>query len=201
MIPFDYPAIPHSRRHGPTGYLDVASYRPWLRDEFGFRCVYCLRREVWEPDTSVFEVEHFHPVSTHPELATVYDNLLYSCSACNSAKGAGLVPDPCVAMTSDAVQVHADGRLEPLTPTARRLVRQLDLNDPQYVAWRRRMIRIVALAAVHDPELHRSLLDLPAELPDLALLKPSGNTRPSGVEQSFLRRRHPVAHAPGFFST
>src|SRR5258708_6259440 len=45
--PFQYPAAPHVRRHGPQGYADAASFRPWLRDEFTFRCVYCLQREVW----------------------------------------------------------------------------------------------------------------------------------------------------------
>lgn len=55
MIPFEYPSAPLVRRHGPVGYLDYSSFRPWLRDEFGFRCVYCLRREQWEPNLSVFE--------------------------------------------------------------------------------------------------------------------------------------------------
>lgn len=46
-FPFNYPDAPHRRRHGPRGYADYASYRPWLRDEFTFRCVYCLLREQW----------------------------------------------------------------------------------------------------------------------------------------------------------
>lgn len=37
-----YPANSHERRHGPLGYVDYKSYKPWLRDEFTFRCVYCL---------------------------------------------------------------------------------------------------------------------------------------------------------------
>jgi hypothetical protein len=45
MPAFTYPAEPHLRRHGPQGYVDAASYRPWLRDDFAFRCVYCLFRE------------------------------------------------------------------------------------------------------------------------------------------------------------
>jgi hypothetical protein len=36
MTAFTYPAEPHRRRHGPQGYADAASYRPWLRDEFAF---------------------------------------------------------------------------------------------------------------------------------------------------------------------
>ncbi len=44
--PFRYPDGPHQRRHGPRGYASYESYRPWLRDEFAFRCVYCLTREA-----------------------------------------------------------------------------------------------------------------------------------------------------------
>ena len=47
MTAFTYPSEPDVRRHGPQGYADAASYRPWLRDEFAFRCVYCLFREQW----------------------------------------------------------------------------------------------------------------------------------------------------------
>jgi hypothetical protein len=50
---FDYPVGTHVRRHGPQGYLDYKHYKPWLRDEFSFRCVYCLCRETWFPDGDV----------------------------------------------------------------------------------------------------------------------------------------------------
>jgi hypothetical protein len=30
--PFAYPTAPLRRRHGPKGYADHQSYRPWLRD-------------------------------------------------------------------------------------------------------------------------------------------------------------------------
>ncbi len=40
--PFSYPAGAHVRRHGPQGYAEYANYRPWLRDEFTFRCAYWL---------------------------------------------------------------------------------------------------------------------------------------------------------------
>jgi hypothetical protein len=93
--PFTYPAAPHVRRHGPQGYADHASYRPWLRDEFTFRCVYCLLREQWGRVSATFDIDHFLPVAHHPELAATYDNLLYSCATCNVGKGAQRLPDPC----------------------------------------------------------------------------------------------------------
>lgn len=45
-VPFDYPPVPHVR--GPARYAGYESYRPWLRDEFAFRCVYRLMRDgLW----------------------------------------------------------------------------------------------------------------------------------------------------------
>lgn len=49
-VPFAYTSTPHQRRHGPSGYDSYEAYKPWLRDEFVFRCVYCLEREMWYPD-------------------------------------------------------------------------------------------------------------------------------------------------------
>jgi 5-methylcytosine-specific restriction endonuclease McrA len=80
---FDYPGSPHTRRHGPRGYANYRSYRPWLRDEFAFRCVYCLVREQWGRVTGEFDLDHYEPQRLHPHRARDYDNLLYSCSSCN----------------------------------------------------------------------------------------------------------------------
>src|SRR6202040_42798 len=85
--PFVYPSGPHQRRHGPRGYADYESYRPWLRDEFAFRCVYCLIRETWGPLKGVYALDHFLPIASRPDLTLEYDNLLYGCVSCNLSKG------------------------------------------------------------------------------------------------------------------
>ena len=46
---------------------DAIAYRLWLRDEFAFRCVYCLLREQWGRVTGEFDVEHFRPQVNSPE--------------------------------------------------------------------------------------------------------------------------------------
>src|SRR5437870_168701 len=99
-----YPAKPLQRRHGPNGYADYRLYKPWLRDDFGFRCVYCLCRERWEPNGHyAFSVDHVAPQVTHPERACDYDNLLYACSICNACRqGRPLPVDPC----SEAMAAH-----------------------------------------------------------------------------------------------
>ena len=77
---FAYPRTVHVRRHGPNGYLDYADFKPWLRDEFQFRCVYCLCRERWFPDgNEAFSIDHLQPKSVASTLVCNYDNLVYAC--------------------------------------------------------------------------------------------------------------------------
>src|SRR5438105_3975684 len=105
MRPFAYPPRRRTRRHGPRGYARPAGYRPWLRDEFAFRCAYCLLRDSWGRVRGVFGLDHFRPVRLRPDLTLDYGNLLYCCAICNAAKGARTVPDPCGALVEGAVTV------------------------------------------------------------------------------------------------
>ena len=83
-------------------------------------------------------------------------------------------------------QVRSDRR----AAEAGRLLAALDLNDPRRVEFRALWVSVVSLAGRFDPDLHRRLLAYPADLPDLAALKPpSGNTRPEGVAASYHARR------------
>lgn len=110
---FEYPRQPHERRHGPQGYRDYQSFGPWLRDEFGFRCVYCLQREAWGRRIGAFELDHFHPTSAAPDLELEYDNLVYACSCCNSIKQSLSVPNPDQMAFGDLVEVFNDGTIAP----------------------------------------------------------------------------------------
>ena len=93
-IAFAYPSASRERKHGPAGYKDVQSFRPWLRDDFSYRCVYCLKREQWASVRGDFDIEHFVPTSLAPNLHLVYDNLVYACRSCNLRKGNSIVDDP-----------------------------------------------------------------------------------------------------------
>lgn len=190
MNPFTYPATVHIRRHGPQGYADPNSYRPWLRDEFSFRCVYCLLREQWGQVRGFYAIDHFLAVAHHPDQALVYDNLLYACAGCNAVKAARAVPDPLVVLTSEAVRVTEDGRLHADTQEVARLIELLGLDCDQLAEFRMLWMGIVALAKQHEPALYQKLMGYPADLPDLAALRPpGGNMRPGGIEQSCYARR------------
>lgn len=189
-VPFTYPPIPHVRRHGPVGYSDYANYRPWLRDEFSFRCVYCLTREQWGRLAGLFDIDHFQAVINRPDLAAAYDNLLYACATCNLVKQALEIPNPLTVLTIANVRVSEDGHLHAESAEAACLIEILGLDNDDAVEFRMTWIGIVALAANGDLDLYRKLMGFPNDLPDLERLKPpGGNARPEGVTASCSARR------------
>jgi hypothetical protein len=189
MAAFAYPERPHQRRHGPRGYAGYESYRPWLRDEFAFRCVFCLLREQGGRVRGTFDIDHFLPVVSHPDRERVYDNLLYCCVTCNAAKGRQLLPDPTQALLAGDVEVSENGTIAGRTPAAKRLIRVLGLDGAEYTEFRLLWQGIAALAESYDPELYRRLMGFPNDPPDLARLRPpGGNTRPEGVQASYFAR-------------
>ena len=193
--PFAYPGEAHERRHGPRGYLDDEHYKPWLRDEFTFRCLYCGCREVWFPDGDRnFSVEHVRPKSLAGEGLTDYDTLVYTCCQCNAARGAILLPlDPTAGLSSHLV-VSPDGSIRALTPAGEDFIRVCRLDRPNLTAFRRLILDLFTfLQGRRDreaDELRRRYLALPTNLPNLAALKPpGGNTRPEGIDRSAFARR------------
>ena len=171
------------------GYADAESYRPRLRDEFSFRCVYCLRRETWTVRKGEFVVEHFVAQKWAPKRALEYDNLLYACQGCNLAKADQRVPDPLKYLLLKSVTVALNGTLKGKTVEARRLVQRLGLNDPVYCEYRRLIIDIVALASVANPALRHRLMAIPSDVPDLASLRPpKGNSCPTGIANSYFAK-------------
>jgi len=189
--PFRYPVEPHVRRHGPLGYADAESYRDWLRDEFVFRCCYCLRRECWGRLKGEFDIDHLLPRTLRPDLVTEYDNLVYCCHTCNLAKGVKQLPDPHHLAYGRCVRVNHDGTISPLNEQGEILIDELKLNKRTTIQWRRLYLDGVRLAAAcGDTEYLGALLGLPAELPDLVALKPpGGNSRATGSRMSWHARR------------
>ncbi len=194
---FAYPAKPHVRKHGPAGYTAYAAYKPWLRDEFVFRCAYCLVRERWYPNgPASFSVDHFVAQVIAPHRALDYDNLIYACVGCNAAKRDKTVLDPCQNTMSNHLQVNEAGTIEALTSEGAEHIEVLRLDDPELTQFRSRMLRILKrLQDLSEVETeHRAELQewfgFPDNLPNLAALRPpGGNTQPDGVAHSFHERK------------
>jgi hypothetical protein len=197
-LAFTYPAAAEHRHHGPSGYSSYESYRPWLRDEFTFRCAYCLLRERWGKYTGEFDLDHFMPQVCDASQVADYENLVYCCHSCNSKKGSVLLSAAEHHLTAETVRVRPDGYLVGLTGEAQRLIDVLTLNSTNWVQWRLTWIRIVELAAENNSALFRRLMGFPDDLPDLAKLRPPANSRPDGVNQSYFAQRE-RGELPGFY--
>jgi HNH endonuclease len=186
--PFAYPTEPHCRRHGPAGYTDYQSYRPWLEDEFVFRCIYCLKRMVWAP-TDVWSVDHIIPQEEDERLECIYDNLVLACQFCNRMKSDNRVADPCLVAYGQCLHVSSDGAIVAMNKVGERLLRVLRLNEPRYQQWRARRMRELHALALCDPEGYEQVMGFPAELTDLSKHKPKSNSRPDGVNHSWFAKR------------
>ena len=186
--PFAYPDEPHRRRHGPAGYESYERYRPWLEDDFCFRCVYCLNRMVWAP-TNTWVIDHLVPQSEAPQLECDYDNLLLACQFCNGQKGPCRVPDPCRVAYGKCLTVSANGTVTAHGRHGRRLVETLRLNHPRMIAERAKNLRLLHVLAQHDRAEFERHMGFPATLPDLRRLRVPVNQRPDGIAASWLARR------------
>jgi len=190
MQGFEYPGEPHVRRHGPAGYEDYGSYRDWLRDEFTFRCVFCLHREQWYGRAGTFDIEHFVPVAVDPLGKCEYTNLLYACRTCNTAKRDVLaVPDPCAVAFGDCLRIKTDGRVEPLNADGRKLQDVLRLNNPSNVGHRSRWMRILESLRHSHPDLYEESMAFPEELPDLRCKRAPSNLKSEGAENCYFALR------------
>ena len=85
---FWYPSKLHERTEYPPAFTSYRHYKPFLKSEFGGRCVYC-RKSDYDQDPGAFHVEHYRPknLNQFPKLINEYANLFYACAACNRFKG------------------------------------------------------------------------------------------------------------------
>ncbi len=196
IAPFAYPGEPHARRHGPRGYADAKSFKPWLRDEFEFRCVYCLVRERWCPEgEAAFSVEHLQPRGKFPELIGSYENLAYACCRCNGAKSddEDLI-DPTRVPLRDHLLIRSDGVIESLSNDGEVLILACQLSRPVLVEFRRDLFHVLnGLASLPEQTrmiVLRRFFGYPSNLPRLDSLRPpKGNQRKGGIGKSYFVRR------------
>lgn len=199
--PFIYPSQPHARKHGPVGYSSYGLYRNWLRDEFTFTCVYCLRRETWGTLKRDWQLDHVVPKSIHPQGTFDYDNLVYACSTCNHSKAAHLAPDPCKVAYGNCVEVDDNGNIHPLNNSndGTTLIETLGLDGEDYNEFRRGIFELRDELPVGGKGYCR-LFGYPKNLPDLAKepKPPGGNKRPKGMRESWFEKSK-RRQLPGYY--
>lgn len=187
--PFTYPSTPHVRRHGPAGYKDYESYRDWLRDDFSFRCVFCLNREQWGVVSGNWDIDHFVAQALFPSGKLLYENLLNVCRRCNLIKSRRLVLDPCQIAFGRCLTVQDDGTIKAVSEHGEILIELLRLDREDLTHFRRLVINTIRSLALHDRDTFIQWMGYPQNLPDLSKLKPPSNTKPEGVSDSFYARR------------
>jgi hypothetical protein len=180
---FTYPEKVSGRLHGPEGYAHYDSYRDWLRDEFHFRCAYCLMREAWLRGKRGFQIDHCVPQSQDEKGKLEYDNLVYTCPWCNQTKAGISVADPTAVAYGKALAVNEEGVLEAKNKLGAVLIEGLRLNHVDLIDQRKMVLRIIRLAEERNSvEMVLKLLGYPADLPDLKQKRPpNGNKRADGV--------------------
>jgi len=72
---------------------DYREYREELRRDFHYACGYCTTKEC-EAEAIGFEIDHYLPLSGHPDLIADFLNLVWSCRHCNSYKSDWDPQDP-----------------------------------------------------------------------------------------------------------
>ncbi len=193
---FVYSTQPHLRKHHPAGYTNYEEYKPWLRDEFTFRCVYCLERENWYPDRAAsFSTDHIVPRNEDPSRICDYENLVYACTRCNSLKRQVLLLDPTASALNGHLLVAEDGGIRALSREGELLIRLLHLNEDPALGVRRYHLAILSLKQefpdnlkVHQLFLHS--FAYPDDLPDLAALRPpGGNSLKKNIATCYYARR------------
>src|SRR6516225_8523959 len=156
LKPFCFPSSAPGRKHGPGGYANYQEYKDWLRDEFDFRCVYCLERETWYPSRQgAFAVDHILPQLKRPDLVCDYDNLVYACLRCNSFKQDFETLDPSRGALDEHLYFEPDGSVVARTDDGREFILLFHLNAAPASDVRNEKLRILRLKGLYpdDPEV------------------------------------------------
>src|SRR5579871_1008119 len=157
-------------------YRDYTGYRPLLRQDFQYRCAYCLLHEYFLGGEAGCCIDHHRPMHgqyARLDLFADYNNLYWCCRECNENKGdawpspedykAGLrFLDPCQPQDDHNLhwRVLPSGVLEPLTPTGRYTIRKLKLWRPFLQHHRAKIFRLQEEARLLEGRLDAKSLSV-----------------------------------------
>ena len=143
------------RRPDPPAETNYQRYKQALREDFKYRCAYCILHEgdLFGGGFHNFQIDHFKPRDTFPALVNEYSNLYYACRWCNRAKddtwpsdeeqrGGFVFVDPCV---EDLYTTHAQldpttGKLDPRTNAGDFTITEIRLNRRMFNQLRKKRV-------------------------------------------------------------
>jgi uncharacterized protein (TIGR02646 family) len=122
-------------------WITNGSNKKRLAIDFENKCAYCDDHQHYSGGYNAYHVEHFAPKEKFKHLEFVYDNLLYSCPYCNTAKSnkwigsdefeniignKGFI-DPCSEEYNNHLQRNADGSIGFVTELGEYIYKELKL--------------------------------------------------------------------------
>lgn len=153
-------------------YYGYARYKEEIASDCQRRCVYCDVHEDEVGGTEAMQLDHFRPysLSGFAHLENDPNNLHYGCGRCNRWKsdkwpalgtsgthdGTDGFIDPFAEDRLKYFKVHTDGRIEPVNPPARYMIKLLHLE--------REFLRKVRQRRLLMAEVDRRVAALEAEL-------------------------------------
>ena len=175
---------PGNRRFGPGGYNDYGSYADRLREEFGYRCAYCMLRERMASSKSFFVVEHVVSQRQSPQLALNYFNLAYACEACNGIKSSRSLPiDIEDALMRKHFKLDSEGKFAHKTPDGQIHIEFFNLNSRTKIEFRQAILASCdALVEKEGLAGLRHFFGYPVDLPDLPKKRPPFNSNPDSIQ-------------------
>ena len=119
-------------------YKSHRQYKKYITDDFNRRCGYCDDADHWMGGWRNFDIDHFKPQNNtnFPEfknLASCYENLVYSCFYCNNKKDNewsntnGFV-DPCSNEYDNHLCRNNKGQIKYITPQGKYIHKNLNLG-------------------------------------------------------------------------
>lgn len=103
--------------------------KKYLKKDFNNCCGYCGDHNKYSGGDRNFHVEHFAPKSRFPELATIYENLIYSCPYCNLSKS-----DKWLGTTASQTIVSGRGFIDPCDDQYEKCLYRKDNGELDYYA-------------------------------------------------------------------
>ncbi len=177
MAVFQYPKGLHRRRFEPFAYRKYRSFKRVLQHEFVRVCVYCRTPDSISPgEYYSFAVDHYRPkvIPRFRSMETEYENLYYCCGPCNSRKGAywpldevrgPYILNPCEHDMAAHLRLKASTfEYESKSPHGAHMIKLLQLNDPDVVEYRRRVVGTVELAGLRIAQLKAKLAEAKKKL-------------------------------------
>lgn len=152
----DFRKTTPQRRENPPSKTKYGDLKPYLREDFNYRCGYCGDHDYFRE--TYYEVDHFVPREHLKTLSlTTYSNLVYSCRSCNNSKSAkwpsgdetvhnngieGFI-DPCHQSYPQQFERLSDGSIKATTAIGNWMWGNLALGNPIHrLKWKLEQLKV-----------------------------------------------------------